>query len=456
MRSRRAVGSLIGIGFLLMILAVGFSYYNIINRIEDTSNERIQLMAEFEKDAADEELEITSVKLTVGNSLNLTIKNTGNEFSVLEWVGVFDETLNTQDYYRLDASLNPVETQKNIGNASIVMNPLNDYTIQVLSKLGNVYYGEYPEPVTGGTGSGGGGSSSTYYFVNTTGDANAPIEVGTLSLFTAMQAGPDHINSTLTEEQIISPLSVVTLVDAESFEGTWLPTDWIADGAWNKESDEVYDGSSSADFDGAGSGVTGQLYSPLVDCSDATSITADFYFFDDNLDNNEMRFYFWDGSNWDEMIDLSTYGAEDIWHHIEITTTDTQYFDNGFYVRFSANDVENNEHGYIDLVTISKETGGTGYYDLDVEVSWTDLPSKTNEYLTIYGGVQGVENLQVDYWDGSWNSLTTDITAGYNVIDVSAALTGSSFVIRFTDTTGAGDAVEDTWGIDTVYLHLFD
>ena len=39
-RSRRAVGSLIGIGFLLMILALGFSFYEIVNRIERSSAAR--------------------------------------------------------------------------------------------------------------------------------------------------------------------------------------------------------------------------------------------------------------------------------------------------------------------------------------------------------------------------------------------------------------------------------
>ena len=203
MRSRRAVGSLIGIGFLLMILSVGFSYYNIINRVEETSTDRIEVMMEIDRDAADEELEIQNVALTVGNSLNLTIKNTGNEFSELEWIGVFDDTLNTQSYYRVDTSLNPVETQKNIGNATIVMNPVNIYTIQVLTKLGNIYYGEYPQPTGGGGGGGGGFTGSQYYYVNTTGDTYAPDEFGFHSLFGAMQDGPDHINDTLTEQQSV-------------------------------------------------------------------------------------------------------------------------------------------------------------------------------------------------------------------------------------------------------------
>ncbi len=163
MRSRRAVGSLIGIGFLLMILAVGFSYYEVVNRIERSSDGILLEMAALDRAAADEDLDIQRVRLTGGNSLNLTIKNTGDILAELEWIGVFDDTSNTQDYYRVSESLNPTENQTDIGNATIVMNPLNEYTIQVLTKFWNIYYGEYPEPVVSGGGSGSGGETQFFY-----------------------------------------------------------------------------------------------------------------------------------------------------------------------------------------------------------------------------------------------------------------------------------------------------
>ncbi|TFH13027.1 hypothetical protein E4H04_12705 [Candidatus Bathyarchaeota archaeon] len=62
--SRRAVGSLIGIGFLLMILAVGVSYYDARSRVENRSNEILQNMMEQDMGAADENLEIQNVALT--------------------------------------------------------------------------------------------------------------------------------------------------------------------------------------------------------------------------------------------------------------------------------------------------------------------------------------------------------------------------------------------------------
>ena len=185
MKYRRAVGSLIGIGFLLMIISLGLSFYNVINMIESSSNNIFDEIADLDKNAVDEDLEIQSVKLTATNSLNLTIKNTGSVLSSLKWIGVFDDTLNTQEYYSVDTRLNPVETQKEIGNSSISMTPSNTYTIQVLTELGNIYYGEYPEPSTGG-GSGGGNNTSPYYSDYKTADLHADTVIGSHSLFGAM------------------------------------------------------------------------------------------------------------------------------------------------------------------------------------------------------------------------------------------------------------------------------
>jgi hypothetical protein len=439
-----------------MIIAVGVSYYNLRTGVERQSDAIIQEMSQFDQASADETLSIQYVELTPGNSLNLTIKNTGNIISQLEWIGVLDTTLNKETYYRVDASLNPLETEKDIGNTSIVMNPANTYTIQVLTRLGNIYYTEYPMPVTNG-GGGGGDTETQFYYVDTESDDYSPTSLGSYSLFNALKAGPDYINSTLTEEQIVIPPTTITLIDAESFEGTWPPTGWTETGNWNQESDEVYDGTFSADFDGQGPGTSGFLYTPVLDCSDASSITVDFWYYDDNLDGFELTLWYFDGNNWDNIEDIGTVTTEDVWHNYQETITDPQYFVNDFQIVFWANDVENNEHGYIDLFTVSKEAAGADYYDMDLEASWTGLPSTTYKYLTIFGGDQDLEQLRVDYWDGGgWVNLITDVTPGYNVVDVSGILSGASFTIRFTDTIGTGDNIQSNWVIDTVYMNLFD
>jgi hypothetical protein len=96
-------------------------------------------------------------------------------------------------------------------------------------------------------------------------------------------------------------------------------------------------------------------------------------------------------------------------------------------------------------------------YKLDLEAQFTELPQKTNEYLSIYGGVQGSENLKVEVWNGTqYVTLISDLQTGWNHVDVSSYHTGSTFNIRFKDTVQANDLIQDFWEIDAMYLNLWD
>ena len=456
MHSRRAVGSLIGIGFLLMIITIGLSYYNVINMLESSSNDVLQEMAELDKKAVDESLVIQSVKLTITNSLNLTIKNTGSIHSTLIWIGVFDETLNTQEYYSVDTSLSPVETQKDIGNNSISINPSNIYTIQVLTKLGNIYYGEYPEPSTGGGGNGG--ETGPHYSDYETADLHVDTAIGVHSLFGAMKAGPDEVINTLTEGLSGSGTANQTLIDNESFEGSWRPSGWTetpSNNRWNRESSVIYSGSFSADFDGGSGGRSGNLEAPTFDCSDATLIYVNFWYYDDDLDAGEFELEYYDGSSWDLIADLGT-DTEDTWHNYQHNISDPQYLISDFRIRWVITTAWSGEQAYVDLVNVNK-TAPQQNFELDLEALWSDLPSFNNKYLNLYGVTQGSEALQVDVWDGvQWVTVITDIQTGWNIVNVSMYLTGSTFNIRFKDTVQTSDATQDSWEIDTLVLNLFD
>jgi len=69
-----------------------------------------------------------------------------------------------------------------IENSSISMNPSNTYTIQVLTELGNIYSGEYPEPSTGG---GSGGETGQYYLDYSQADLHPNATTGTHSFLRA-------------------------------------------------------------------------------------------------------------------------------------------------------------------------------------------------------------------------------------------------------------------------------
>jgi hypothetical protein len=93
-------------------------------------------------------------------------------------------------------------------------------------------------------------------------------------------------------------------------------------------------------------------------------------------------------------------------------------------------------------------------YKLDLEVQWTNVDySQQNAQLCICTGSTGSNALGVDYWNGSkWISLFNNLTAyGWN--NVSAALTGSMFTIRFEAGINTNDTIQGMWNIDAVLLH---
>jgi len=97
------------------------------------------------------------------------------------------------------------------------------------------------------------------------------------------------------------------------------------------------------------------------------------------------------------------------------------------------------------------------HYELDLEVQWTMVDSdETNEWLCIYVGDAGSEDLRVAAWNGSaWVYVFTDLESGWNSVDVSSLLVSSTFRIRFRDGVGTGDNVPSGWEIDATLLHVW-
>jgi len=94
-------------------------------------------------------------------------------------------------------------------------------------------------------------------------------------------------------------------------------------------------------------------------------------------------------------------------------------------------------------------------YELDLEVQWTNVDyDETNEYLCIYGGTMGSENVTVDFWNGTaWNNVFANLSSGWNNISVSSYLESSTFTIRFKGTTETNDTTQDMWDVDVTLLH---
>jgi len=296
-------------------------------------------------------------------------------------------------------------------------------------------------------------TSADYVDLDTS-DVDSSADIGSQSNFAAQQSAPDSTYDTLTETNTGGGATNTTLINAESFEGSWTPSGWYEDSRWNQESDEVKDGSFSADFDGRDNGRSGSLYTPSMDCSDADSIYLDFWFYDDDCDPNEFMLEYHGTSGWGYTVELGTF-TENQWVHFQDEITDGNYLVSDFQVRFRINDLESDETAYIDLVTVTKEVDGTSY-QLDLEEQFTNVNyTDPNQDLCIKAGSLDSENLMVDVWTGSsWDNVATltGLVNGWKNVSVSSYLTSATLTIRFRGSSEGSDLVQDSWEIDAVLL----
>jgi len=150
-----------------------------------------------------------------------------------------------------------------------------------------------------------------------------------------------------------------TLINQESFEGGWPPTQpssWSKSGAWNKENDQKYSGTYSADFDGSDYSGSGDLSTCDLNCFDTSgAVYVDFWYRDEGCEAGEFLLRYYDGTTWDTIADLGSTTSEYQWLHYQQKVTDSQYFKSNFRIRWSAVSIDDGEHAYVDYVTVKKE-----------------------------------------------------------------------------------------------------
>ena len=228
----------------------------------------------------------------------------------------------------------------------------------------------------------------------------------------------------------------VTLIDGESFEGSWPPSGWSETSYWNKESDEEYHGSYSADFDG-GNGRSGILETPDLDCSDADSIVVDFWYRDDGSESGEFVLQYYDGNNWDTVYNLGATESEGQWLHFQQEITDSQYFESDFKIRWSTDTNYNNDDVYVDLVTVRK-VAGMNSQSLDIAGQFTVNLStyplaqiETVEIQLRYRIDDSAEKWYLQAYD--WTSSTYS-DSGFNSTSGHTPTTGwDYYAMNFTD-----------------------
>ena len=449
---KRGVGSIIGAAFLLLILLSGFSYFSIyFNQVQKYTN-AIQEMQEFDRRSNEEIVDFVSVSTAAMDYLNLTLENDGSYQTHLIHFSVSD-LVSPPAFYDLDVYINPGEIVTDIPKNNITILEGEEREILIATELGNVFTYTYPRDskvegtgeseiarvtikglgypnnpyrwdLVGATENVSGGISDltsddgnyvtfrSYFSGNITditdfvdddsSNEDGSADIGSHSDFSAQQAGPDSNSDILTEESIGIVFMNTTCIDKESFEGAWPPSGWSETGRWNGESNQAYDGTRSADFDGQGGGRSGDLDTPDLLCANADAIYVDFWYRDQGCENGEFILQYFDGGSWDTIADLGSTGSEYQWLHYQEKITDNQYFTNNFKLRWSAVGIDGGESVYVDYVTVEEESQGPNY-ELDLEAQWTGVDyTQSSEELAIFMRLE--------------NSNSLDATGGYMLV----------------------------------------
>jgi hypothetical protein len=213
---------------------------------------------------------------------------------------------------------------------------------------------------------------------------------------TSVSTGRYYDGSPTSEDhhwsQNAESLGNITLINQQSFEGTWPPSGWSETGEWNKESDQRHHGSFSADFDG-GYGRSGNLVTPNLDCSGAASIFVDFWYRDGGCESGKFTLQYYNGTSWNTIYDLGT-DANNVWHNYKQEITDAQYLRSDFKVRWVCNTADYSDDAWVDLVTITK-----GMPIVESEGAGVMLTDADNQYLYVFDSAskRGALNVQNNF-----------------------------------------------------------
>jgi len=441
-RDKQGVGSIVGAVFMLLILLTGFTHYIVNVNVTEVYNEVLQDMGELDLKRNKENIEFTRVSKTSGNKLNVTVKNTGSYQIHIIWLGVFNEsaTPDTQDYYELDVHVDPAETVTNIDSSVTVST--GQLRIQLVTELGNKFSSSYPEEESG------------YNFVDEEGDTPT---TGTHSLFSAQQAGPDGIMDTLTEGSSSTNQTANSDLDRN---------DWISGqssagdvsagilGDTYSSDDTRYELVETKATAGGSAGSRNYLLAWRFDFTGLSSSRTDTHVYIEAQTTGETFRLYWSSDD-STMNYLGTItSTSDSWINWDIPddTSTTIYIilkDNN---DARADGTDTTTADLIKIDALFLEIAPT--YELDLEVQWISADyDEANEWLCIYGGTMAAENIQVDVWDGTgWTTVFTDLSSGWNSVDVSSYLNSWTFKIRFRT---SDDDFPHSWEIDATFLYVW-
>lgn len=225
----------------------------------------------------------------------------------------------------------------------------------------------------------------------------------------------------------------------DGFEGAVWDANWndIAH-SWYRDNSPIHSGSYSASARNNNEGV---FTSDNLNTSDAAAVYVDFWFQKDDIESTEFTLYYYDGNNYNLIVELDTLGSDDVWLHYTDTITDSNYFISNFRIRFDGYNLDTYENVWVDDVIIKKaipqltaiisgtildpnaapvagvsvdanNSGGSditdvnGYYELEVTSSWSGTVTPTKTDYTFAPPYRAYANVTTDQTNQNYTATS--------------------------------------------------
>ena len=297
------------------------------------------------------------------------------------------------------------------------------------------------------------GNTEDYVDVNTS-DVDGSSNLGVQSSFVDQQSAPDATYDTLTESDTGNPYASEWL-DVDSHDSTW--TGWNKSGtspyldAQDQPTNIVY---SKQDNDQIGwFGFENTVLAGTINLN----ISVYCRNVDGAADDSAGVYVDYTGTGAGSLVGIVgqhtgySYDTIDLGAH---SATEV----NAFRVYLMMNNVDGASDVFVDHIRVGVNISEVVNFELDREVQWIAASfSEEYEYLCIYTGTLGTEDIRVDVWNGTdWDNLFTDLTPNvWNNISVSTRLNSATFTIRFKGGSETSDTTQDWWEIDSTLLHTW-
>lgn len=360
LKNRKAVGTIIGGVFVLLIFSSIIATFAVIDFNSQTRDEVAISRTEFYNEKTREDIQVITSK-KIDYSLNITIKNTGDIATKIVYIGELDKTSINQ-YHKIDILLMPLETATDILPNTIIAETGITKDIQILTSYGNQYFHQYNE-ITGN-------QNLFELVINVIGVGTTTPSEGTHNYQegadVSVTAYPstgwslnhwviDGVSGTSDNPTIIDMDSnhnitavfnqnnIILIEDNFNNLDNWDTTNWEI------QNDEYVTAASSARSD---SNNEGNLQCKTLNTSNATSINLVFWYrLSGGIDSNDISLQFYDGLGGPDTIEYLD-GLENTWRLYNYTTSDPQYFIPNFYIRFDSS-LGSNEMVWIDDVKVT-------------------------------------------------------------------------------------------------------